>query len=177
MKRSQASIRRSPVSGRSHPLHREATRSLIIRDQLHRDRHVGALCKRKDDGPFESTWRGLLSLRDPTATNLSVGARARGRATRSRLCADPQLTDAPVCVPATLFSVPCDVVMTLLSQKAGFAQHAISQWKHAYLIVASGVAVFFPISRESRKYVCGYYLSYTQVTSPSRDATIAALSL
>jgi hypothetical protein len=32
---------------------------------------------------FDPAWRSLLSLRDPAATNLSVGARAHGRATRN----------------------------------------------------------------------------------------------
>ena len=52
---------------------REATRSLIIRDQLHRDRHIGAICEMKDYGPFDSAWRGLLSLRDPTGAAHAVG--------------------------------------------------------------------------------------------------------
>ena len=57
----------------------------------------------------------------------------------------PLLT--PVHVPAspanpfhqvirTLRMHRCDVVMTLLRQKASYAQHAISLSKHAYLIVA-----------------------------------------
>ena len=37
---------------------------------------------------FEPAWRGFLSRRDPAGTNLSVGALARSRATRSLLVAE-----------------------------------------------------------------------------------------
>jgi hypothetical protein len=43
---------------------------------------MSAICERSGFRPIELAWRGFLSLRDPAATNLPVGARARGRATR-----------------------------------------------------------------------------------------------
>ena len=72
---------------------RAATRICSIRDQFHRDRDIGAGCEMKVIWQVEPVRCGFLSLRDPTATNLSVGARARGRATHGSVLT-PALGDA-----------------------------------------------------------------------------------
>jgi hypothetical protein len=63
-------------------LDRDATRSITIRKHFSGERpNNDASCERKVFEAIDTAWRGFLSLRDPTATNLSVSARARGRAT------------------------------------------------------------------------------------------------
>ena len=94
-------------------------------------------------------------------------ARARWRCGFKRRCP---------CMAATYRSLRLDVAMTLLHQKALFAQHTISPSNHAYLTVAYGVAVFFRFSRVWLAARANAVGRATQVPSPSRDATLPALS-
>ena len=66
---------------------REATRSFSIRDQFHRDRHIGAICESKDFGPIEPERCRFLSLRDPADATHAAGP-------PDVVSAHPELTDA-----------------------------------------------------------------------------------
>jgi hypothetical protein len=80
-------------------LGREATRSSIIRDHLQRDGSIAAICDTKELARICIRMARLLVAARPGRTNLQVGARAHGRATRI-LTFHAQLPDGPAAGPA-----------------------------------------------------------------------------
>ena len=79
-------------------------------------------------------------------------------------------------VDRTLRLHPCNVVTTLPCQRAGFAQHAVSPRKQAYVIGVSEVAVVFRFLRVSDVRFADAAGCATQVLAPLRHATRATLS-